>query len=152
MIRKFLFSLIPQGTFVASLILGFLMDRYLPVAYIVPPVFRPLGWVFISAGVLLAVSAMGLIFLRHTTPIPGGRPSVFITDGPFSFSRNPAYLSDVLVATGVAVLLSSLGAFLAPVCTFLIIDRVVIPVEEQALRQAFGEEFEKYSRSVRRWI
>src|SRR5262249_20215654 len=48
------------------------------------------------------------------------------------FSRNPAYLGDLLVTLGVALLTGAGVSLVAPVLFFLVVNAIVIPVEEQA--------------------
>jgi protein-S-isoprenylcysteine O-methyltransferase Ste14 len=41
---------------------------------------------------------------------------------------------------------------LAPLVFFVVIDRVIIPKEEQALERSFGSSYLDYQRRVRRWL
>jgi protein-S-isoprenylcysteine O-methyltransferase Ste14 len=41
---------------------------------------------------------------------------------------------------------------LAPIIFFLVIDRVVIPKEEETLERTFGITYQDYQRRVRRWL
>jgi protein-S-isoprenylcysteine O-methyltransferase Ste14 len=71
-----------------------------------------------------------------------------IQDGPYRFVRNPIYLGmfGMLVATGLAAaqwvpMLIAIVLFAAGTC-------VRVRSEERLLRQAFGPEFDAYSRRV----
>jgi len=44
------------------------------------------------------------------------------------------------------------SSFVAPVVFFLLVNTFVIPVEERKLLASFGNEYEHYRRTVRRWI
>lgn len=72
--------------------------------------------------------------------------------GPFRFSRNPIYLSGVMVSLGTAISLGSLITFPFPAIVFLALDNLYIPVEENRLEQRFGQDYLDYIRSVSRWI
>jgi protein-S-isoprenylcysteine O-methyltransferase Ste14 len=78
--------------------------------------------------------------------------SRLVVTGPFQISRNPIYLSGVLLSIGVALFLGSMITVVIPAILFLILNSVHIPDEEQRLEQLFGEEFREYKRNVRRWL
>ena len=67
-------------------------------------------------------------------------------------SRNPIYLSGLLLSLGLAVLLGSLIPFFFPIALFLILDRLYIPSEEKRLAETFGQPYLDYKKSVRRWF
>jgi protein-S-isoprenylcysteine O-methyltransferase Ste14 len=100
----------------------------------------------------MASSVNAAIVREGTTIVSDEKPTVFINTGVFRISRNPMYLGSVVLLMGVALLLGSLVAFLPSIALFLILDRKFIPVEERNLKKEFGEEFQKYSQRVRRWI
>ena len=75
-----------------------------------------------------------------------------VTDGPFRFSRNPVYLSGVILSLGIAVLLGSLITLVFPIALLLILDRLYIPIEEDRLETEFGKEYLEYKQRARRWI
>ncbi len=100
------------------------------------------------------MAAWGLLTLREhrTTAVPGQLPSALVTTGPFSYSRNPIYVADLIMATGWAVNLGSLSAFIAPLLFFAVIHTLVIPFEERNLLAAFGNRYQSYLNAVRRWV
>jgi protein-S-isoprenylcysteine O-methyltransferase Ste14 len=75
-----------------------------------------------------------------------------IITGPFSKSRNPIYLSGVLLSFGIAIFLGSLITFFVPISIFLILNSIHIPHEEQRLEEIFGEDYLEYKQQVRRWF
>lgn len=102
------------------------------------------------AGVLAVLSiGLGIWSVQALLRFDGQTPVSF---GPFRFSRHPMYLAmfGVLAATGLVtsewVLLGAL-----PVLVVLV-DRLVVGPEEAELRQVFGEAYERYAHSVRRWL
>ena len=103
--------------------------------------------------VSLALAGWGLFSLRAArTPFePGHTPRALVVAGPFRFSRNPLYLAQILLLAGLGL---TAFPWLLPIAVlqFLLLDRVAIPREEQALAATFGEDFASYCASVRRWI
>ena len=71
------------------------------------------------------------------------------TSGPYSLVRHPIYsgMLGMLLATGLAV--SHWAALLVALILFLIGTTIRVRSEEKLLREAFGEQFETYARSVR---
>ena len=53
---------------------------------------------------------------------------------------------------GCALASGSWAALLCPLVCFSVLNWLIIPIEERALRRAFGDEYERYRRSVRRWL
>jgi hypothetical protein len=75
-----------------------------------------------------------------------------VTCGPYHWSRNPIYVSFVLLLLGVALWANSvwIGAMLVP---FVVVLRYgVIAREEAYLDRRLGEPYRRYKVSVRRWL
>ena len=71
------------------------------------------------------------------------------TSGPYAFVRHPIYtgMLGMLAATGLAI--SHWAAVLVALVIFFIGTTIRVRSEERLLREAFGEQFETYARSVR---
>jgi protein-S-isoprenylcysteine O-methyltransferase Ste14 len=110
------------------------------------------GIALMISGGVLALSAAGTFLLKRTTLIPFSSPSTLVIGGPFRFTRNPMYVSLVLVYLGVAGDLAQLWPLLLLPLPVLLIQCVVIPFEETRMRELFGEQYEQYCRRVNRWI
>jgi protein-S-isoprenylcysteine O-methyltransferase Ste14 len=93
------------------------------------------------------------LFLRNSTTLQLYEdPASLVTSGPFRHSRNPIYLGMASILAGVAVLQCTLVALLFPVLFVIVIDFFIIPGEERKLENLFGERYQEYKKSVRRWI
>ncbi len=79
------------------------------------------------------------------------RQKRLVMSGPFQFSRNPIYLSLVLMILGFGLAVRSP---LVPVVAVMVgwYFQKKILVEERLLEQHFGKEFQGYKRKIRRWI
>lgn len=75
-----------------------------------------------------------------------------IVEGPFAFTRNPLYLSLLLVTGGIAVFANSMWYLVALLLLFLILNFWAVPREEKYLENSFGEEYIQYKKRVSRWI
>jgi protein-S-isoprenylcysteine O-methyltransferase Ste14 len=105
-------------------------------------------------GVGAALAGWGLVtFLRaRTTTVPGRASSRLVTWGPYRFSRNPMYVGLTLAYLGEAGVLRQVWPVLLLPLTVAYVNWVVIPVEEAKLKEVFGDEYEQYRASVRRWV
>lgn len=100
----------------------------------------------------LGLRALRLFRQQDTSNAPFTTPTALLTSGPFRLTRNPMYLSQLLILTAIGALLDSWWALaFVPVLAFAL-DRYIIPGEEARLRQAFGERYAAYCDEVRRWV
>ena len=95
-----------------------------------------------------------MLFRREGTEINPTSPAnrVLVTSGPFRFTRNPMYLSLVIITLGVTIAVGAWPMVLAPIATFVTANWVHIPFEEAKMRRQFGPDFDVYTTSVRRWL
>ena len=115
-------------------------------------VARPLGVVLGLAGVGLMVIAVPAFMRHRTTIVPHRDADVLITSGVYARTRNPIYLGDVLILTGVILWRDAVLALpLVPIFAWVLQRRFILP-EEARLRVRFGAAFDSYARQTRRWI
>jgi protein-S-isoprenylcysteine O-methyltransferase Ste14 len=146
------YKYVPASTLAASIITAIVLYYLFPVTTIIPFPYNLLGLPIIGLGIYLILQSVRLLISHNTTLEPSGSPSSLVTKYPYNHSRNPIYLGDLLIALGVATFLSSLSAFIAPFIFFLVVNTIIIPFEENRLQKNFGIEYERYKRSVRRWL
>jgi len=142
----------PPFIYLGFLVFGLLLNRRVPIAPLPRTMARGLGWPLVGGGVLL----LGWFewAMRHAgTPANPYKPvSRIVTEGPFRYTRNPAYLSMTMIYAGVAALANALWPFLLLPVTLLVMRRGVIEREERYLERTFGEEYRNYKARVRRWV
>lgn len=145
-------AVIPPYIYLGTLLLGLLLDRKLPAPLLPRKMARLLGWPLLGGGITLAVWFLGTM-RRAGTSFELDKPaSRLVTDGPFRYSRNPAYVSFTMIYAGLSSLKNSLWPILLlpPVLNY--IQYRVIGAEERYLERRFGEEYLRYKSRVRRWI
>ncbi len=103
---------------------------------------------------VVALAAFLTFWRARTTinPLQPERASVLVTHGIYRFTRNPMYLSLLLLLVAYASHLGSWVAFAGPTAYVAYITRFQILPEERVLAAKFGDEFAAYRRRVRRWI
>jgi len=142
----------PLAWLLLAVLAIYVLDRFLPIADLIPAPWHWAGLIFMLPGILILLHS-GASFVRAKTGLlPFSEATTLVTSGLFRFTRNPMYLGMVLFLLGLAVFLGSLSA-LIPVAVYAwIIDRQFIRNEELFLQEIFGEEYLAYMRRVRRWI
>jgi protein-S-isoprenylcysteine O-methyltransferase Ste14 len=91
---------------------------------------------------LSAVWSLGRYFRREVT-IEAGQ--TVYTGGPYRWVRHPAYLGDLLISFGFGL---ALGSWIGAAAALLLTLAGHLPrirVEEQELRQAFGESYDSFA-------
>ncbi|MDP8973972.1 MAG: isoprenylcysteine carboxylmethyltransferase family protein, partial [Actinomycetota bacterium] len=134
----------PPVIYLGALVCGLLLNRKFPVALLPRRIARSLGWPLVSGGVLL-IGWFEWAMRNAGTPANPYKPvSHIATDGPFRYTRNPAYLSMTMIYVGIASLANALWAILLLPVALLVIQRGVIEREERYLERKFGEEYLRY--------
>ena len=111
-----------------------------------------LGLLLVAAGTGLSGYAAALFAARETTKNPYGKPAAFVISPPYTVMRNPMYVGLATILFGFAVFFGSPAMLLAPILFGLIIDRIVIPREEETMERLYGQQYRDYKRRVGRWL
>jgi protein-S-isoprenylcysteine O-methyltransferase Ste14 len=118
------------------------------------PLPLALGLALAWASAAIAIAAF-LAFWRARTTIDPFRPSratTLVTRGVYRASRNPMYLSGLLLLLAYAARLESLVALAGPAFYAAWMTRFQILPEEAALEQRFGAAWRAYRARTRRWL
>lgn len=144
--------IMPPTLFYACVALMVLLAWLWPVRTIIRfPVNLP-GIAPLLLGLGMAIWGSRKFSAVGTTIKTFGAPNQLVTDGLFTFTRNPMYLGFVLALLGVWILLGSLSPVAGVIILIVAADRWYIRFEERALVETFGLEFEAYRARTRRWI
>lgn len=113
-----------------------------------------IGFVFIVAGILVAVAGIVAFRKARTTvnPLRNENIAALVTSGIYSMTRNPMYVGMLLLLTGFGLLLSSLYSLVMCVVFVLYINRFQIQPEEKMLESIFKNDYVLYKARVRRWV
>ena len=141
----------PPIIFLGSILLGIALNRAWPLNFMP----RNVGWlgplVTACSAVLFLLSYRE--FRRAGTSVRGStRSTTIVRTGPYRFSRNPIYLSFVLLVFGLSAWLNNAWLLVTLVPSVGVIAMVVIPREERFLDRNFKEEYSSYKARVRRWL
>lgn len=112
----------------------------------------PAGLALLLAGVAVrraAVHTLGRYFTGTVTISDDHR---LIRRGPYRHLRHPAYTGALVAHLGLGLSFSNWFSLLLSSLPFLAAAAYRMRVEERALREAFGAEYEDYARSTKRLI
>ncbi|HEX9007571.1 MAG TPA: isoprenylcysteine carboxylmethyltransferase family protein, partial [Bacteroidota bacterium] len=139
----------------------FRMRSYTPIPFLVVMVLfaRPTA-ASLAAGFAILLLGEALRFWgvsiagaeTRTTGTVGG--TYLITNGPFAFVRNPLYLGNLLVYAGIGVMSMALFPWLlaGAIVWFYLQYYLIVTREEEYLRERFDGDYDRYCRSVRRFV
>jgi protein-S-isoprenylcysteine O-methyltransferase Ste14 len=145
----------PPLLFLACLLLGVALDRFLPLP-IAFPAAASLWWTtgggLIAAGMAI-VAAGSRNFARAGTPVPSNQPvRALVTTGLHGLSRNPIYVGMLLLYAGIGVAARSPWLLLLAAPLYAVLRYGVVGREEKYLERRFGGAYLDYKARVRRWL
>jgi protein-S-isoprenylcysteine O-methyltransferase Ste14 len=144
--------LFPPLFMIVGVLLGVGVQRLHPLLFVPRPAGRWIGAALMVGALALGIWAVLSFSRAGTTPDPHGDVTAFVTSGPFRFSRNPMYLTNVVFQIGAALLLDNAWILMLAPVTWLLLDRIIIAGEERYLSDKYGATYDAYRGRVRRWL
>ena len=146
--RNLLFILLYLALFIPSAPI-FSAETFGPEYYLWPII---IGLIITVSGQLIRGATIGLAYI-----IRGGKDGKvyaedLVTTGIFNHCRNPLYVGNILMLTGVGILSNSLIYLLIFIPFFLFVYQAIVLAEENFLRNKFGQNFNAYCSKVNRWL
>jgi protein-S-isoprenylcysteine O-methyltransferase Ste14 len=123
------------------------LDLDLPARYEVAAVFLAVAAVTVGAALFGFRKAKTTI-----NPMTPEASSALVVHGVYRLTRNPMYLALLAVLLGWAYVVANVAALVMLPLFMLYLNRFQIAPEERALAARFGDHYERYRRSVRRWL
>jgi protein-S-isoprenylcysteine O-methyltransferase Ste14 len=119
-------------------------------------------WVFVLLEIVGLLSyaigyflmAGALITLGRNYQLGGSAPrseDKMVVDGPYRLVRHPMYTAALSISLGLVCLVQSWALF-SVLCVYLVLIFLLIPVEENGLCKAYGEQFVAYRRKTKKLI
>ena len=128
------------------------MQRLLPTQILVQGVALYASVVMLALFVCLGLWSASMFVRSRTTVLPDRPATKLIIAGPFKITRNPLYVSLLLLYFAIALWLNSIWPFLFAVPLVVVLRHYVIRREEKYLERKFGADYVDYKNHVRRWL
>jgi protein-S-isoprenylcysteine O-methyltransferase Ste14 len=145
----------PPILLVAAIVVSILLNAFYPLPWFGQPlsgVLEVLGWLMIVGFIALNISAIRAMRRAGTTVRPDRGTDHLVTDGPFSFTRNPLYVAGTMLVLGIGLVSGIVWFLLLAILAALTLQKLAIEREERHLRARFGQAYLDYAGRVRRWI
>ncbi|GGI21227.1 MAG: isoprenylcysteine carboxylmethyltransferase family protein [Oxalicibacterium faecigallinarum] len=142
---------------VTAIVIGLLMKWYAHAGDVRmdPSLLRmEIGVTLAQISALIALIAFVCMWRARTTinPLQPDKASSLVTNGIFRFSRNPLYLSLLLLLIAYAIRLESAMVWIGPCAFVAYVTRFQIVPEERVLTEKFGQAYVAYKGRTRRWL
>ena len=102
------------------------------------------GLVLAIIGIVLREWAVGVLGKHFTVRVQVHEKARLVTDGPYRYIRHPSYTGSLLTYIGIAWAVGSWSGIIFALLVCLAAYEYRIVVEEKALADAFGKEYERY--------
>lgn len=145
-------NLLPPHLAALAVLAMIALHAFFPIAAVVTTPFSLVGLVPLAAGCAVVVWTRGAFKTARTPIRPLTTSTELVTYGLYRYSRNPMYVGAVLILSGVATLLGTVGSMLVVPAFALVLQFKFIRREERLLITTFGEPYRAYRASVRRWV
>ena len=102
------------------------------------------GLILLAVGIILREWSIWVLGKHFTGQVQVRKKAKLVTNGPYNCVRHPSYTGGMLSLMGINLAIGTwLGALIAFVLS-LIAYQYRIRIEEKALQEAFGSEYEDY--------
>jgi protein-S-isoprenylcysteine O-methyltransferase Ste14 len=123
-----------------------------------PVIFQNSLWA-VAAGISVSLlgQALRVLTVGLKYIIRGGRngriyAADLVTDGVYGHMRNPMYVGNLLVVTGIAISSNCWISVALFAAIFGVAYAAIVAAEEEYLRDKFGPAYAAYCRDVPRWL
>lgn len=103
------------------------------------------------SGLLLRLSVIGFAYIRRGGKEKKVYAKELVSSGMFGVCRNPLYVGNMLICTGVFVLNGNWWLAFGAVALFFFMYHSIVSAEENFLSQKFGAAYQAYCATVPRW-
>ncbi len=150
-LRSLLWTLLLPGV-----VAGYVPWRYFGLRSVALDFALPAHWAGLLGiglgAILLAMCIWEFARSGRGTLAPVGPPRALVVRGLYRYVRNPMYLSVTLALLGEVLLTWSGTLLVYWAIWFLVVNLFVLGYEEPVLRRKFGPDYERYRRTVGRWL
>lgn len=145
----------PPLIFLSGLILGGIVNwlyplQLFPFDYLT--VLRIFGTALIVFGLGIILTARAKMQKAKTNIEPWKPTNAIISDGIYSYTRNPIYVAMILIYLGITLIFNIIWFVPFLILVLIAMQYGVILREEKYLENKFGADYLDYKKKVRRWV
>ena len=152
LLRSIFFTIVQPGLVTVLIPYWLLSSRRIVVSSSLSPLLY-------SGLLLMAIGAAGLLWCiwnffstGRGTISPIDPPKHLVVLGLYRYSRNPMYVSVLIILLGEAIFFRSMPILIEAGVFIILASLFVVAYEERILRRRFGESYERYLQTVGRWV
>lgn len=116
----------------------------------------PAPWMVLTGGLFIcageALRLWGVAHIGASSRTRGDEVGRLVESGPFAWSRNPLYVGNLMLWSGVGLLAGRPIVAAAVVVALAVHYRLVVAWEEENLRARLGAPYDAYAARVSRWV
>ena len=143
----------PPALLAGTLLIGALVHYVAWSVALLPPVpARVIGALLVVGSRLVAQAARRAFRKVGTNVLPTQPTIALATEGPYRYTRNPIYLSHLVLYAGTALLVNGAAPLLLLPLVAIGLHWAVVRPEEQYLQRKFGHAYTLYCQRVPRWF
>lgn len=126
-------------------------EYLLPFWYLTNPTLQKTGWVLLLLSLIVVWISQSQMANSWRIGIDEKNKTKLVTNGMFSISRNPIFLGIMIANVGLFLVIPNAFTLLIISLSTISIN-TQIRLEEEFLKQEFGNDYLEYSKKVRRWL
>jgi protein-S-isoprenylcysteine O-methyltransferase Ste14 len=128
----------------SALFIAFPLSMSFPVQYI--------GLLIVVLGLILRIYSVLVLGRYFTVDVNISNDHILVDNGVYKFIRHPSYLGSIISFTGFGLSLNNWISFVIIIIAIPAVMIYRIKIEEKALSERFGADYELYKRSTKRLI
>jgi protein-S-isoprenylcysteine O-methyltransferase Ste14 len=135
------FSRVPPAWILPSVLLAWLLGKYVPVFIWLPAPWNYLAAAIVWFAALALTGAAARELARNKTSLyPNGESTALVTSGLYRYTRNPMYVGMSMLVLGAALFTGAVSALLGVALFCGAIQQLFIIPEEQRMVGWFGDD------------
>ena len=142
----------PLMVFVILLVVSYIIGEFIIPKYVLLNLLNFVGIVGLIISLAIFFTSLNLFNSYKENPIPQANTKRIIKTGIFAYCRNPMYLAFISFQFSMFLTFENVANLLSAIGLFIWINHYVIPIEENYLREKFGDEYDRYFQAVKKWM
>ena len=142
----------PLMVFVILLVVSYIIGEFIIPKYELLNFLNLVGIIGLIISLAIFFTSLNLFNSYKENPIPQANTKRIIKTGIFAYCRNPMYLAFISFQFSMFLTFENVANLLSAIGLFIWINHYVIPIEENYLREKFGDEYDRYFQAVKKWM